>query len=114
MMEPQFISFFDSPFAPLNPNVSSRAMAGEKLMLVEHQAKKGHFAKGDQHPNEQLTLVLSGKIKVTVKGQTRVLSKGDAVIIPSQLPHDVEVIEDCTVIEVFSPPRAEWLSKLKA
>lgn len=81
-------------------------------MFVEHRVKKGHVAKGDTHENEQLTLVLSGQLKISVEGHTRVLGKGEAVLIPSHILHDVEVLEDSVVIEVFSPPRAEWLKKL--
>ncbi len=110
----QFFSFFDMPFHPLSPSVSSRLMAGEKLMLVEHRVKKGHSAIGDCHENEQLTLILSGKVRFAVNGEVRVLERGDSILIPPGVIHDIEVLEESVVIEVFSPPRTEWVQKLQS
>ncbi len=87
-------------------------MAGAELMLVEHRVKKGQASFAEHHENEQLTLVLSGKLKCTVGEAIHILEKGGAVLIPSRVVHSVEVLEDSTVIEVFSPPRKEWLSSL--
>lgn len=78
-------------------------------MFVEHKVKKGHVAIDDQHVNEQFTLVMSGSLKITIEGKTTLLKAGNAVLIPSFVVHSVEVLEDSTVIEVFSPPRKEWL-----
>jgi len=108
----QFFSFSSMPFQPLYNNVSSRLMAGEKLMFVEHRVKKGHTATGDKHENEQLTLILSGSLKVTIGKESHVLKNGDAVLIPSNVVHNIEVLEDSVVIEVFSPPRKEWLNRM--
>lgn len=105
----QFFSFSGMPFRPLNEKVSSRIMTGEKLMFVEHKVKKGHVAIDDSHENEQLTLVLSGSLRMTIGKESHVLKKGDAVLIASHVVHNVEVLEDSVVIEVFSPPRKEWL-----
>lgn len=107
----QVLSFFDLPFRPLNKNVTSRIVSGEHLMFVEHQVKKGHVAIDDSHINEQFTLVLKGAVKFTLEGESHILKNGDALLIPSQVVHTCEVLEDSIVIEVFSPPRTEWLNE---
>lgn len=114
MQEAKFFNFFELPLKPLNPHVSSRAMSGDKLMFVEHKVKKGHRAEADCHENEQLTFVLMGELKIVMNGQVKILKAGSAVLIPSNLPHEIEVLEDSVVIEVFSPPRTEWLQKLQS
>lgn len=111
MKKPQLFSIFEMPFRPLNEKVSSRIIAGEKLMFAEHRVKKGHVIKDDKHPNEQLTFVLDGHIKITVDGEIYMLKKGNALLIPSKVVHSCEVLEDSIVLEVFSPPRKEWLEK---
>ncbi len=83
-------------------------------MFIEHKVKKGHRADADCHENEQLTFVLMGMLKIVVNGHEKILKAGSAVLIPSNLPHHIEVLEDSVVIEVFSPPRAEWLEKLQS
>lgn len=80
-------------------------------MFVEHRVKKGHKAVDERHVNEQMTLVMKGSIQVTVDGKTHSLKPGNAVLISSNVPHSVEVLEDSVVLEVFSPPRKEWLLK---
>ncbi len=86
-------------------------MAGKELMFVEHKVKKGHVATEEKHQNEQLTLVMHGSIRVTIEHVSHVLKTGDAVLIPSGVVHTVEVLEDSSIIEVFSPPRQEWMAK---
>jgi quercetin dioxygenase-like cupin family protein len=78
-------------------------------MFVEHRVKKGHIAKDDKHENEQLTLIVSGSIQITIGNESRLLKNGEAVLIPSWVVHSVEVLEDSIVYEVFSPPRQEWI-----
>lgn len=104
-----FFSFFDMPFQPLNANVSSRMIAGQELMFVEHRVKKGHIAVDDRHVNEQMTLVMRGSIRMTIDGISHLMKPGNAILIPSNVIHTCEVLEDSVVIEVFSPPRKEWL-----
>lgn len=109
MSEVKYISFFDLPYRPLSDKVASRMITGKGLMFVEHKAKKGHLVVDDKHDNEQLTLVMRGSIRITVEQVSHLLKAGDAVLIPSGVPHTVEVLEDSSVIEVFNPPRSEWM-----
>lgn len=110
MEKAHFFDFGNTSFQPLNATVSSRMIAGAKLMYVEHQVKKGHISLEESHENEQLTLVLRGSLRFTVGDAVHYLKEGDALLIPAHVVHSCEVIEESRVIEVFSPPRREWLS----
>lgn len=103
-----FFSFFDMPFHPLNSHVSSRIISGKQLMFVEHKVKKGHITEEEVHENEQLTLVLQGSLLFLLGEKSYLIKKGEALLIPSRTPHRCEVLEDSSLIEVFSPPRQEW------
>lgn len=111
MDTPHVFSFFSLPYRPINPHVSSRMIAGESLMLVEHRVKKGHKSERESHENEQLTLVLFGHLEFTINGKTHSLRTGEAILIPPFIEHSCEVFIDSVVIEVFSPPRKEWIKK---
>ncbi len=84
---------------------------GEKLTFAHFNAKKGAEAAIHSHENEQVTHVLKGSIKINVDGKEVVLQAGDVLIIPSNAPHGASVLEDITLIEVFSPARKDWSLK---
>ena len=61
------------------------------------------------HPNEQIGLVLRGSLVFTIGGERRELAPGDSYVIPGGVPHDaVAGPEGCSVVDVFSPLRADW------
>jgi quercetin dioxygenase-like cupin family protein len=59
------------------------------------------------HSEQQIAIVLSGGLTFTVGGETREMRPGDCVVIPPHVPHGGEAgPEGCTVVDVFTPPRA--------
>ena len=59
------------------------------------------------HVEQQIAIVLSGELNFTVGDQTRAMHAGECVVIPPHVPHGgVAGAEGCTVIDVFTPPRA--------
>ena len=59
------------------------------------------------HAEQQIVLVLSGELEFTAGAETRVLHAGDCVVIPPHVPHGGTAgPQGCTVIDVFTPPRA--------
>jgi quercetin dioxygenase-like cupin family protein len=63
------------------------------------------------HPQEQITHVLSGRIRFTVDGQTREVGAGDSLYLASNAPHGAETVEAAVVIDTFSPPREDYLAR---
>jgi quercetin dioxygenase-like cupin family protein len=84
---------------------------GEKLMLVQIEFDKGAVVATHDHPHEQATYVVSGQLEFTLAGTTQVLSAGQSVFIPSNVPHSVIAQEACLLLDAFSPPREDFRSK---
>ncbi len=61
-----------------------------------------------RHPNEQIGYVLEGVITMTVGDETRDIGPGAVYMIPGGTPHSGSSVDGCVVIDVFSPPRADY------
>ena len=104
------IPFEKLPPEKLSDTITRRYVHGEKGMLVRFELKKGALIPKHQHPNEQITYILSGKVKVTIDGEDFIVKSGEVLIIPSNVPHQFEALEDTIDIDVFAPPREDWIS----
>ncbi len=90
--------------------VARKIIAGERQMLVQTYLKKGALVPRHAHESEQMTYVLQGALKFTIAGEEFVVREGEVLHIPSGLEHQGEALDDTFQLDVFSPPRAEWLS----
>ncbi|MGA2018937.1 MAG: cupin domain-containing protein [Opitutaceae bacterium] len=61
------------------------------------------------HPNEQTGYILSGRVRVLTRDSESELGPGDSYAIPAGIEHSVVILEDAEELQVFSPPRAEFL-----
>jgi quercetin dioxygenase-like cupin family protein len=71
--------------------------------------KRGANVPQHSHHNEQISMVHSGKILFNIGGVEATLGAGETMRIPPNIPHFVEVIEDCVVVDLFSPRREDWI-----
>jgi quercetin dioxygenase-like cupin family protein len=79
------------------------------MMLVRHQMRKGWRGAAHRHPHEQLVYVISGRIQVAIDGATLDASAGDNFIVPSNVEHQANALEDSLVLDVFTPAREDYL-----
>lgn len=79
------------------------------LMLVKVQLAEGFLGDVDQHPEEQISYIEKGAVEFEVNGEKRVLRKGDTQYIPSNVQHQVKVLEECTILDIFTPLRKDLL-----
>jgi len=94
--------------------VEMRPLAyGEKTNLCEFKLKKGYFLPAHNHPYEQTGTLLSGKLNFRIGGEWHLAEPGDSWSIPENVEHEVEIIEDALLIEVFSPVRPDYLPQNK-
>jgi quercetin dioxygenase-like cupin family protein len=84
---------------------------GKSVMLVRVELDKGFKGEIDQHPEEQISYIEKGKVEFNVDGATRILSQGDVQHISSNVVHRVKVLEDCVILDVFTPLRKDLLGK---
>lgn len=79
------------------------------LMLVQVEFKSGAVSTPHAHPHAQATYVVSGKFKVMIGKEEKILSAGDGFYIPSQVWHGATCLESGTLIDSFSPFRADFM-----
>jgi quercetin dioxygenase-like cupin family protein len=103
----------DMPAEPLKPGLSRKLITGERMMIAHVYFKKGEVVPQHSHDNEQLTYVLNGALhfRFGAKGEQEITVRaGEVVVIPSNLPHSAVALEDTLDVDVFSPPRQDWLA----
>jgi quercetin dioxygenase-like cupin family protein len=99
------------PAEAITPAIDRRFITAERVTLANFQLKAGGVVPRHAHEQEQLTYVVSGALKFVVDGDALVASGGDVVQIPSGVEHEVQVLEDSAVIDVFAPIRQDWIDK---
>lgn len=82
---------------------------GEKSQVTKMNYVAGNYASPHQHPNEQSGYVISGRYELTLAGEKYELQTGDAYAIPGNQIHSFKVIEAGEVIDVFTPPRQDYI-----
>jgi len=107
----QYIPWGTIPLEDLNPLLQRQFVVGQEIMLARVLLKKGCIVPEHSHPNEQLTYVLQGALKFWIDGREIVVHSGETLCIPAHMPHKAEALEDTVDLDVFSPPRADWIAK---
>lgn len=95
----------------LNPLIDREMLTGQNLMLARVIMKKGAHVPLHHHHNEQVTYILEGSLKFAVDGKEIVVKAGEVLCIPSNMPHEAWALEDTVDLDVFNPPREDWLNK---
>jgi quercetin dioxygenase-like cupin family protein len=106
----QHVRLRDMPTEHLNPLLDRQFVAGEKSMLARLILRKGCIVPLHSHENEQITYILEGALKFSLQGKDIIVRAGEILLIPSHVPHSAEALEDTVDLDVFCPPRADWIS----
>jgi quercetin dioxygenase-like cupin family protein len=88
--------------------VSRKVIAGARQTMAQVWFKKGALVARHTHESEQVTYVLDGAVRCMVDGEDLVVRAGEVFVVPSGVPHQIEVLDDTLVIETYSPPRIDW------
>jgi quercetin dioxygenase-like cupin family protein len=108
----KFFRWDDMPREKLNDLLERRLVTGERIMLAHVYLKRGCVVPRHFHENEQMSYVLEGALRFWIgedEKQELVLRAGEVLVIPSNLPHKAEALEDTLSVDVFCPPRQDWL-----
>lgn len=89
-----------------------RPFGGEKLMVVRVEAPKGAVAPAHAHPHEQMSLILTGRVRFRIQHDEQVIGSGEIVHIPSNVEHEAEFLEDSIIFDIFHPIREDFLAKV--
>jgi len=102
----------DMPKQRVTDAIDRRIITGERMMLAHVYLKKGSIVPRHSHDNEQLTYILEGALKfhIGADGSEEIIVRaGEVLVIPSNVPHQAEALEDTLDVDVFCPPRQDWL-----
>ena len=102
----------DMPKEKVTDMIDRRVVVGDRMMLAHVYLAKGSIVPRHSHENEQLTYILEGALRFWIGedgAQELVVRAGEVLVIPSNVPHKAEALEDTLDVDVFSPPRQDWL-----
>jgi quercetin dioxygenase-like cupin family protein len=105
----QYISLKDHPIESVNPLFDRQLVTGERTMLARIVLRKGCIVPLHSHENEQIAYVLEGALKFRIQGREIIVRAGEVLVIPSHVPHSAEALEDTIDLDIFTPPRTDWL-----
>jgi quercetin dioxygenase-like cupin family protein len=102
----------DMPAEELKPGLTRKLITGERMMIAHVRLKKGDEVPMHSHENEQLTYILEGALHFWLgpEGDREVTVRaGEVLVIPSNLEHRALALEETLDVDVFNPPRQDWL-----
>ena len=94
-----------------------KLITGDRMMLAQVFLKKGCIVPRHSHENEQITWIVEGALRFWIGedgAEELVVNAGEVLHIPSNVPHKAEALEDTLDVDIFSPPRQDWLQKTDA
>ncbi|MBY0373174.1 MAG: cupin domain-containing protein [Bryobacteraceae bacterium] len=93
----------------MNDQVVRQHIHATNMTVARLEIQQGAMVPEHHHINEQLSLVISGRMKFIFPDKTIEAGPGDMVEIPPNVPHRVEFLEDCVVYDLFAPVREDWI-----
>lgn len=102
----------DMPRERVSETLERRLITGDRIMLAHVYLTKGSMVPRHAHENEQITYILEGalRFRLGASGERElVVSAGEVLHIPSNLPHEAVALADTLDVDIFSPPRQDWL-----
>ena len=107
----------DMPRETLNPLLGRRLISTERMMIAHVYLDEGCIVPMHEHENEQLTYILEGKLRFWIgKDEDDVVdvAAGEVLHIRPGAPHKAEALEPTLDLDIFCPPREDWLDKTDA
>ncbi len=104
----------EMPRERVSETLERRLITGDRIMLTHVYLTKGSIVPRHSHENEQITYILEGALRFWIGedgAETFDVRAGEVLCIPSHVPHKAEALEDTLDVDIFSPPRQDWLDK---
>ena len=95
----------------MNPLLHRQFISGERAMLARIELKQGCVVPEHSHENEQISYIVSGALEFVLAGRTVVVRAGEILVIPSHALHSAKALEDTVDLDLFAPPRQDWIAK---
>src|ERR1700760_2010780 len=108
-------SWNDIPVEELSPQIGRQFIVGTNVMIARVLLKQGAIVPLHQHHNEQVSYILSGALKFILKTEAGdkeiTVRTGEALCTPPTPPHEAHALEDTIDLDIFTPPRQDWIDR---
>ncbi|CAN5800792.1 cupin domain-containing protein [soil metagenome] len=102
----------DIPEERVTDVISRKLITGDGMMLAHVYLKKDAVVPQHSHHNEQLTYIISGALHFYIgadRAREVIVREGEVLHIPSNVVHEARALEDTLDVDIFNPPRQDWL-----
>ncbi|MGH9591030.1 MAG: cupin domain-containing protein [Terracidiphilus sp.] len=93
----------------MNALVTRQYIVGSNVMLARLVLKKDARVPMHRHRHEQVSHVVEGALKFHIEGRETIVRAGEILCIPPHVPHEVIAMEDSVALDIFNPPREDWI-----
>ena len=93
----------------LSPTLARQVIHAGTMTVARLYLRKGSSVPEHSHHNEQISMIEQGSLKFVIAGQETVVKAGQVLRIPPNVPHSAEAMEDSVAVDLFSPPREDWI-----
>ena len=107
----EFTSWDKIETEKLSATITRKMISGEHSTLARVFLVKGAFVPRHSHASEQFSWIVSGALRFILDDRELVVSAGEILFIPSNVPHAAEALEDTVDIDFFAPRREDWITK---
>ena len=114
MAELKYVPWSSVELEDLNPLLKRQFVVGQSVMISRVLLKKGCVVPLHSYHNEQVTYILEGALKFVLKDQEITVRAGEVLCIPPNMPHEAIAMEDTVDLDIFTPPREDWIAKTDA
>jgi quercetin dioxygenase-like cupin family protein len=109
--EATYTKWSDVEVEQLSSTIGRQFIVGTNMMIARVLLKKGGHVPMHQHHNEQITYILEGALRFVVGGNEVVVRAGEVLCVPPHVPHEAFAIEDTVDLDIFNPPRQDWIDR---
>ena len=107
----QYLRWDDIAVEPMSSMIDRQFLHSETTMLARVLLKRGAHVPLHSHLNEQFTYVLEGALLFHIDGREVTVRAGEVLTIPPEMPHEAWALEDTVDLDIFNPPRADWIAR---
>ncbi len=107
----KYTKWSDIEIEALSPQIGRQMIVGSNIMVARVLLKKGTRVPLHSHHNEQVTYILEGALHFSIDGQEITVNAGEVLCIPPNMPHAALALEDTVDLDIFNPPRQDWIDR---
>jgi quercetin dioxygenase-like cupin family protein len=105
--------YSDVPVVQTATGVKLHIVSAERITVAFVTLDPGICAPVHRHEHEQIAVVVDGACDFILEGKLYPMKKGDVIVVPSNIEHgNYSTHKGCQIIDVFSPPRQDFVDKL--